>query len=74
MPLFGEPEGVEAPRLEGGHGGSDPVLQKDLFWGPSEATIRCKREAVWRSSAEGRPFTVQELLGKWCRPDALSFP
>ncbi len=82
MPLFGEPETVEVPKLEGGHGGSDPVLQKDLFLGPSETTIRYKREAdsyagalsvacgeaVWRSSAEGRPFTVRELLGEWYRP------
>jgi len=82
LPLFGEPRQVKVPQLEGGHGGSDPLIQRDIFQGPSsickdlglEASsydgalaVACG-EGLWRSIRENRPFTVKELLGKWYRP------
>lgn len=31
FPMFGEPYEVEAPRVEGGHGGADPLMLAQLF-------------------------------------------
>lgn len=81
-PLFdGGMTEIPVPKLEGGHGGSDPLIQRDLFLGLSEqsrssnlqadsyagALAVAVGEAVWRSASEGRPFTTRELLGKWYR-------
>jgi Predicted dehydrogenases and related proteins len=86
LPLFGEPRTVKIPRPRGGHGGSDPVIQRDLFTGVSEHSRRLGLvadsyagalavgvgEGLWRSIKENRPFTLRELLGPWYRPPGTS--
>lgn len=81
IPLFGPPRTHEVPPLSGGHGGADPLIQQDLFHGPSEESLRLGRpassydgalavacgEALWRSIQDVRPYTIQELLGPWHR-------
>lgn len=81
LPLFGPPQTHDVPPLVGGHGGADPLIQRDLFQGPSEDSLRLGRpassydgalavacgEALWRSIRDFRPYTVQELLGPWYR-------
>lgn len=80
-PLFGETRLIETPQLSGGHGGSDPLIQRDIFLGPSEQSLRLSRpataydgalavacgEGLWRSIRDRRPYTVRELLGLWYR-------
>lgn len=76
FPLFGSKETIHVVHREGGHGGGDPLLIEDLFMG--EDTTRPYRilsgaedgaysvatgEAVWRSAAEHRPVTIEEVLG-----------
>ncbi|HWL52462.1 MAG TPA: Gfo/Idh/MocA family oxidoreductase [Chthoniobacteraceae bacterium] len=75
-PLFGGRELYQYPKGEGSHGGGDPLIRRDLFLGPDEESRRLSLpsnsydgalaiatgEAVWRSGAEGRPFTIRELL------------
>jgi len=81
LPLFATPKTVEIRRPEGGHGGSDPIIQRDLFVGVSETSQRLGLpadsyagalavgvgEGVWRSIKELRPFSLRELLGPWYR-------
>jgi predicted dehydrogenase len=76
-PLFGARETIEVVHGDGGHGGGDPVLLKDLFIGVDpkrgyEIQAGAKAgaysvalgEAVWKSAKENRPFMIEELLGK----------
>ncbi|WP_059102603.1 Gfo/Idh/MocA family protein [Shouchella shacheensis] len=75
IPLFGSKETIHVVKREGGHGGGDPVLQEDLFWGAdplrSYAILSGSRdgayavatgEAMWRSVKENRSMMVEELL------------
>ena len=81
IPLFGAPQVIEVPRFEGGHGGSDPIIQRDLFDKIGERSrelnlpadsyagalaVACG-EGIWRSIKEKRSFTIRELLGEWYR-------
>jgi len=77
MPLFGGREEIVVPLAEGGHGGADPRIRRDLFGSPSAESLDLKLpcnsydgalavaagEAIWRSAKDGRPYTVAELLG-----------
>ena len=87
IPLFGESKEIEVPRFEGGHDGSDPIIQRDLFDKIGERSrqlnlpadsydgalaVACG-EGIWRSIAEKRPFTIKELLGKWYRNPQAPF-
>jgi predicted dehydrogenase len=77
MPLFGGREEIAVPLAEGGHGGADPMIQRDLFLAPSlesrelslasssydGALAVAAGEAIWRSAKEQRPYTLAELLG-----------
>jgi len=77
MPLFGGREEIRVPLAEGGHGGADPLIRRDLFLSPSaeslELRLPCNSydgalavaagEAIWRSAKDGRPYTMVELLG-----------
>jgi len=79
MPLFGGREELPIARVAGGHGGSDPLLQRDLFVGPGaesralglpasarEAALAIAAgEAIWRSARDGCVYYPRELLGEW---------
>jgi hypothetical protein len=70
----GRGEQIEAPTLEGEHGGSDPLLRRDLFGEPRPDPLRRKAplgeglQAVLigvagnESIATGKPVDVQALL------------
>jgi predicted dehydrogenase len=78
-PLFGERQLYEAPPEQGGHGGADAHLARDLFGAPSPeaaelglaagsldgALAVAVGEAIWRSAQSQRPITIADLL-----PDA----
>ncbi|CQR57468.1 Gfo/Idh/MocA family protein [Paenibacillus riograndensis] len=74
-PLFGAKEIIYVVRGEGGHGGGDPVLLRDLFDHPDKhrgyeilagaeagAYSIAAGEAVWLSNREGRAITIEDLL------------
>lgn len=75
-PLWGEPYVVPVNKQEGGHGGGDPVMLKDVLIGKEEdkyrraASIRDGGNAVLvgvganKSMASGLPIMVQDLV-KW---------
>ena len=79
MPLFGGREEYEVPVSEGGHGGADPLIRRDLFLAPSQESLGlglpsdsyagavavATGEAIWRSVREGRPYSIAELLGEY---------
>jgi predicted dehydrogenase len=76
-PMFGERQVHDVPLATGGHDGADPMLQRDLFAGPSEESLRlglpadsrqgayavAAGEAIWRSAADNRPYAIAELVG-----------
>ncbi len=76
MPLFGEPREFLL-NTEGGHGGADPLIRRDLFLGPDAESLAlglaadsyagalaiATGEGIWRSIAEERPYHIAELLG-----------
>ncbi len=76
MPLFGERKMIPVPKAAGGHGGSDPLIQHDLFLQPGHESLElglpanshqaalaiATGEAIWRSVQDGRPYSVQALL------------
>lgn len=72
-PLFGEPQVVEVIKGEGGHGGGDPLILRDVILGTGDkraAYIRDGGNAVLvgvganKSMESGLPVNVQELV-KW---------
>lgn len=77
FPLFGGREEIAIPQAKGGHGGSDPLLQYDLFVGPGaegvalglsanarEAALAIAAgEAIWRSAVDGCVHYPLALLG-----------
>lgn len=79
MPMFGGLEEYTIAPEEGGHGGGDPMIRRDLFVEMGKETLDlglssdsydaalgiAVGEAVWRSSKEGRPYQIQELLGEF---------
>lgn len=79
-PLFGERQTHELPPEEGGHGGADPLLLRDLFDAPSPEAVElglaadsldgalavAVGEAIWRSVQSGQPIAIAALL-----PDAV---
>ena len=48
QPMFGAPYEVEIPKAEGGHGGSDPLLQEQIF------SSRAPREPYGRNAGHGQ--------------------
>jgi predicted dehydrogenase len=82
-PMFGEAQRHDVRSAAGGHGGADPLLRRDLFVGESEESRRlsiaadgrqgayavAEGEAMWRSIADNRPYTIAELLDE---PAAVS--
>ena len=75
FPMFGEPYEVEIPEAEGGHGGGDPILVRDLFdANPPEDPL--KRAASYedgamsiltgiaanKSIATGMPVKIKDLV------------
>lgn len=79
-PLFGGREEFTVETEGGGHGGADWHIQRDLFGsdgvkfpdlqadGYAGAIAIAAGEAIWRSAQEGRPYSMQELLGDSYRP------
>jgi predicted dehydrogenase len=77
LPLFGAPELIEVETRNGGHGGTDQRIRRDLLLGVSEGARRdgldasslqgaiavATGEAMWRSQAENRPVSIAGLLG-----------
>jgi predicted dehydrogenase len=73
-PMFGKPYVVESGKAEGGHGGGDPAMMKDVLRGDEEdkfkraADIRDGGNAVLvgvganKSMETGMPIKVQELV------------
>ncbi|MCC6423370.1 MAG: Gfo/Idh/MocA family oxidoreductase [Phycisphaerales bacterium] len=74
-PIFGQRQVLEVLRVDGGHGGADPMLKYDLF---VERLPQSKElglladarqgaeavmvgEAVWRSIKENRPIEIEPL-------------
>lgn len=76
FPLFGSGrERIHVVQSSGSHGGSDPLLQEDLFMGPDPrrgysiqsnalagAQAVALGEGIWRSAKERRLVTIRELL------------
>jgi len=75
IPLFGGRQFIEPPAASGGHGGGDPLLKDDLFYGPDpDEKVRRMAPlmdgihsvltgvAVHRSLVENRPVRIAELL------------
>lgn len=76
FPLFGGKEEFWVEPEVGGHGGSDPRIQRDLFMGESEeskdlglvadsrdaAYAIATGEGMWRSIKDERPYKIKELL------------
>ena len=50
FPMFGEPREVEVPRVEGGHGGADPLMLAQLF-SPQAAPDPLRQAASLRDGA-----------------------
>ncbi len=50
FPMFGEPCEVDAPRVEGGHGGADPLMLAQLF-APEAAPDPLRQAASFRDGA-----------------------
>ena len=50
FPMFGEPYDVEAPRVEGGHGGADPLMLEQIF-APDPPGDPLGRRATFRDGA-----------------------
>ena len=50
FPMFGEPYDVEAPRVEGGHGGADPLMLEQIF-APDPPADPLGRRATFRDGA-----------------------
>lgn len=75
-PMFAQARRHDIPGGEGGHGGADPLIRRDLLLGPSEESLDLRipadsregalavamGEAVWRSVADNRPYSIDELL------------
>ena len=74
-PLFGGRELINVVEGQGSHGGSDPLLQEDLFLGPDPqrgyeitagsedgALAVALGEAIWRSSKEHRIIRIDEIM------------
>lgn len=84
-PLFGGREEIEIPRIAGGHGGADYVMQNDLFnqlsaeseelrlvAGSGDGAVSVAMgEAIWRSIAECRSISIPHLL---CAEDTIPKP
>ena len=76
LPLFGGEEEIVLPKCPGGHGGSDPFIQRDLFLGPSPdsralslvagsmdgAIAVAQGEAVFRAIETKLPVSVPASL------------
>jgi hypothetical protein len=76
FPLFGSGrERIHVVQSSGSHGGSDPLLQEDLFMGSDPrrgysiqsnalagAQAVALGEGIWRSAKERRLVTIRELL------------
>jgi len=77
-PLFGGREVVEVPTTSGGHGGADPLMQRDLYTSPSAESLRLglmatsyqgavavsQGEAVYRSLSTKQTVAIRDLLGE----------
>jgi predicted dehydrogenase len=77
LPLFGAPELIEVETQNGGHGGTDRRIRRDLLLGTSELSRRdgldassvqgaiavATGEAMWRSAQEHRPISIADTLG-----------
>ncbi len=70
LPLFGEPMPIEWENAEGGHGGADSWLLRDLFDPAGKGNLPTARdglmavaagEALWRSVVEKRTIPIAEL-------------
>ncbi len=71
-PLFGEVETLPVATGEGGHGGADPLMLRDLFRGPTPESLAlglpadarqgalavATGEALWRSAETGETITI----------------
>jgi predicted dehydrogenase len=87
FPHFGPGYNVEVWQSEGGHGGADPLMVRDLF-APHPAKDKYKRAAdqragVWsiltgvaanRSMEHGRPVRIAELIHGLDEPDYPPMP
>lgn len=76
FPLFGPKEEYEVQVLNGEHGGADPLIRNDIFFKPSAESLRlglpsdsrsgayaiAVGEAIWRSIAENRIVSIDQLL------------
>ncbi|GAA5028853.1 Gfo/Idh/MocA family oxidoreductase [Actinopolymorpha pittospori] len=76
-PMFGPRQRHDVVTGRGSHGGADPLIRRDLLLGPSQesrdlrimadsrqgAVAVAMGEAVWRSVADNRPYSIDELLG-----------
>lgn len=77
LPMFGGCNVVHPPKAAGDHGGSDPLLRDELFIGP-DPNCEVQRQAplmdgvlsvltgvaIYKSIAEKRPVTIDELLNE----------
>ncbi len=82
-PMFEPARRIDIAGGEGGHGGADPLIRRDLLLGPSKESLDLRipadsregalavamGEAVWRSVADNRPYLIDELLDDTARPD-----
>lgn len=78
MPLFADSHEIRVNTSNGGHGGADPLIRRDLFIAPDEescslglaadsyagALAIAAGEAIWRSIEDKRPYSIKELLGE----------
>ncbi|HRJ72138.1 MAG TPA: Gfo/Idh/MocA family oxidoreductase [Terrimicrobiaceae bacterium] len=76
-PLFGQRQIHDVARVEGGHGGADEALRREMFVGACQeseellaaagtrdgALAVAVGEGVWRSVAEKKPIGIMEILG-----------
>ncbi len=76
-PLFGGKEVLEIIPEAGSHGGSDPILRRDLFDQPGQESLKlgimadaynsglavAAGEAMWRSALDGKAWRLADLLG-----------
>lgn len=83
MPLFGGKEEYNIELAQGGHGGADPIIRNDLFNAVTQESLDYQLpadsyegavaivagEAIWRSSADHRPYSLKELLGEFYREE-----
>ncbi len=77
-PLFGKKEVIEVPSVAGGHGGADPIMERNIFGQPSEDSKRlgliatsyqaalavAQGEAVYRSLSTRQMIEMRDLLGE----------